>query len=73
MRVLTVTFAFTKNLGNYQSARAEVTLDVDHQDDDYEVMFAAARGIVYDQLGMPLDPVEQDAMNLIPVTKRTVK
>jgi hypothetical protein len=61
MKVKSVTFGFTKNLGNYQSARAEVTVEIDETDTfDEAVLLAAA--IVRDSLGIPLRDGEIDIL-----------
>lgn len=57
MKVSKVTYGFTKNIGNYQSARAEVTVDLDPDDDHYEAM-ALARSLVKLELDMPLSAEE---------------
>ena len=61
MRVTSVTFGFTKNLGNFQSARADATVELADGDAPGKAL-VLARAIVYDELGMPLDEEEQTAL-----------
>lgn len=61
MRVKTVTFGFTKNLGNFQSARADVTVEL-HEGDTTVGAFNLARAAVWQELDMPLDQDESAAL-----------
>lgn len=54
MRVSSVTFGFTKNMGNYQSARMEATVEI-NEDDDVADAVVLAQAIVKDSLDMPTD------------------
>jgi hypothetical protein len=71
MRVKSVTFGFTKNLGNYQSARAEVTVELDQVDWDRSHPEAAtdtamvlACAIVKDTLDVKLNADEANVLAL---------
>ena len=54
MRGRRVSVGFTKNLGNYQSLRVEVTLERDNSNDTVDSMIETAAAFVYDALDTPL-------------------
>lgn len=51
MKVTEVAFGFTKNMGNYQSARAEVKIELEEGEDPVEAM-NEAKEFVAEQLGL---------------------
>jgi hypothetical protein len=63
MRVKTVTFGFTKNLGNFQSARADCTIELGtHAADVYEKAMLLAEAVVYEELEMPLTAAHKQVL-----------
>lgn len=65
MRVKSVTFGFTKNLGNYQSARADCTVEFREDEADSEAVdrgWILAAAQVKATLGEGLDPAEAGAL-----------
>lgn len=61
MRVKSVTFGFTKNLGNYQSAKADVTIEL-QEDESFDSAMVLAAALVKDTLDEKLDEAEQEAL-----------
>ena len=62
MRVESVTFGFTKNLGNFHSARADVTIAYDGELRTAQEMLTLARALVREELDMPIDSSERAAL-----------
>ena len=63
MRVKAVNFGFTKNLPNFQSARADATIEL-NDSEDYAAAMCLAAAIVKETLDMPLDADETAALAL---------
>lgn len=61
MHASSVTFGFTKNLGNFQSAKSEVTVAIS-EGEDFEDAVCLASGLVKETLDMPLDGEEMEAL-----------
>lgn len=62
MKVTSVTFGYTKNLGNFQSARADVTVDLADGDNPQDAM-TLARAQVWLELDEPLDSDERSILS----------
>ena len=61
MRPTSVTFGLTKSLGNFNSARADATVEVGETGDADSAMLLAC-AIVKDALGVALSAEEADAL-----------
>lgn len=51
MIIKTISYGFTKNLGNYQSERLDITVELDH-DDDFDESVEALKQLVHTELGI---------------------
>jgi hypothetical protein len=50
MKIKTISYGLTRNLGNYESARLDVQIEL-KDDDDYEQAFSALKAMVVNQIG----------------------
>lgn len=64
MHVSRVSVGFTKNLGNFQSARVDVAVDLTAEDDP-DVALMACNALVNDALDMDVDPASARAAQLL--------
>jgi hypothetical protein len=48
MIIKTISYGFTKNLGNYQSERLDITAELDHNDDAHDVIVALKELVHYE-------------------------
>jgi hypothetical protein len=55
MIIKTISYGFTKNLGNYQSERLDITAELDHNDDVGDSI-AILKGIVHAELEIDQKP-----------------
>ena len=51
MIIKTISYGFTKNLGNYQSERLDVCIELAH-DDDFDLCVQALKELVHRELGV---------------------
>lgn len=56
MRIKSVTFGFTKNMGSFQSARADCTVKCSEEGLDFRRAMLLAEAVVYEELEMKLQP-----------------
>ena len=50
MKIKTISYGLTRNLGNYESARLDVQIEIE-DNDDYEKSFQALKAMVVNQIG----------------------
>ena len=55
MNVKTISYGFTKNLGNYQSERLDMTIELESDDDPKEA-FKDLKQLVQNSLNSPPEP-----------------
>jgi hypothetical protein len=63
MRVSSVSYGFTKNLGNFQSQRVDATVKCgDNAGDNFDDALILASAVVNEALGLPIGPEQGKAL-----------
>ncbi len=50
MKIKTISYGLTRNLGNFESARLDISIEIE-ENDDYEQSFKALKAMVVNQIG----------------------
>lgn len=72
-RVSAVTYGFTKNLGNFQSQKLEVTVEQNSEADDADLLIELAVAIVREAQDFDLTEREQQILSLYRETTLFIK
>lgn len=61
MRITSVSFGYTKNMGNYESMRVDATVEL-LEGEDFDTALALAAAVVNEAVDNPLDANEQEIL-----------
>lgn len=62
MRITSVSFGYTKNLGNYESRRVDATVTIDEHE-NFEDALLLAQAVVYEEIGAPMQTKHLSVLN----------
>lgn len=72
MRVSSVSFGFTKNLGNYESMRVDAVVEL-LDGEDFDTALALAAAIVNEAVDNPLDANEQEILRMARINELRIE